>query len=133
MDTTATASLVPSHVASRGVRMLPMPKPETAAIAPAIIPAHVTSTVCVMGGRPLHSAHVGTTPLFATGFPHNPLHTTYSSTLTILVEHPQEGPCLNVAGIRTSSSPHRLLNARRRLQDRAPGGSRKGTEQASRG
>ena len=41
MDTTATASLVPIHVASNGVRMLPIPKPEIDAMAPARMPAQV--------------------------------------------------------------------------------------------
>ena len=42
METTATASLVPIQAASSGVRMLPMPKPEMAAMAPATIPASVS-------------------------------------------------------------------------------------------
>ncbi len=41
IETSATANFVPTHKASSGVRMLPIPKPEMAAMAPATIPANV--------------------------------------------------------------------------------------------
>ena len=50
IETTATASLVPIHVASSGVRMLPMPKPEMEAMAPARMPASVSKSEWFMDG-----------------------------------------------------------------------------------
>jgi hypothetical protein len=42
IETTATASFVPIHEASSGVRILPIPNPEIEAMAPARMPAHVS-------------------------------------------------------------------------------------------